>query len=165
MFSTERLVCPNLVTGPQKSGDSGRGKRARKYLWGLALVFALPLVLLACPVPGGGGGGGSNNNNSTSYTFSGTVVDALTGQPVAGATVVYSTFSATSAADGTFSMNLGTGTSVLSGGYGVYATGYQFLYATPITLTPTSNLNLKLALMTTPSNYATYPTHNVHGQI
>ncbi len=119
---------------------------------GLLLLFMV-LGFYGCNLQSAGSG-----NN----TYSGTVVDWFTGNPVSGATVAFGSYSATSAADGTFSMNLGQQTGTLTGDYSVYATGYQFLYVNSVTLNAASNLKLTIPLLHTPTIFA---AHTVSGKI
>ena len=110
-----------------------------KVIGFLSLVFLMSVFLTGCPAPGGGGGGAT--------TYSGTVLDFVTGQPVSGATVAFGAYSATSAPDGTFSINLGQQTGTLTGDFSMYATGYQFYYANSVTLNAPSSLKQTLRLV------------------
>jgi hypothetical protein len=127
--------------------------RYLKVIGILSFVSLISFFLAGCPAPGGDGG---------ITTYSGTVIDFVTGQPVPGATVAFGAYSATSASDGTFSINFGQQTGTLAGDFSVYATGYQFFYASSVTLNAASNLKQTLRL-TSLAAYTT--THTVSGKI
>jgi len=96
--------------------------RYLKVIGVLTLVFLISVFLTACPTPGGGGTG-------TSHTLSGKVLDSDSGQPVAGAKVGFANYPAvTTAGDGSFSIDLGTGTGTVTGDFYVYGGATQIAY-------------------------------------
>ncbi len=114
-------------------------------------VLFLALVL-GCPNP-------TSPPSGTSTFVSGKLIDAVTGGPIAGAKVYFSSYTGTSAGGGSFTLDLGKQTGTVSGGFGWNAAGYIFGYVNPISVDPGSNAPIVLPLA--PTDTTGYPTHTV----
>lgn len=80
----------------------GRAKATRRGV--LCGAFAvLALLVAGCGGGGGGGGGGTPSNRAT---ITGNVVDAVSGSGIPGVRVLYGDATATTGADGTFSITV-----------------------------------------------------------
>ncbi len=122
----------------------------KKLFFPAAVLMFLFLVLSGCP---------PNAPAPASHSFSGKVIDFVSGQPVSGVTVEFAGVSSTTSADGGFSIDLGQQTGTLSGSYAVRKSGYAFTYMEPVTADAGSDLQLTLRLV--PLDVSAYPTHTV----
>ncbi|HTZ51977.1 MAG TPA: carboxypeptidase-like regulatory domain-containing protein [Spirochaetia bacterium] len=110
-------------------------------------MLALLLSLVGCPPPGGG-----------AHYLNGRLFDPATGGPVAGATVTFSGKSATTASDGTFRVELPSGTGTVTGPFSAVAAGRVAWVADSFSAVVDSTLaDLPLQL----SNSSAYTTHSV----
>ena len=104
------------------------------------------MLLVVGTVASCGGGGSSSPTAPTSVatptnvTFSGTVTNTVTGVPVGGATVTIGSASATSSADGTYSLAV---TASGQAGFSVSASGY-YTRESAVSMTRATTINVKI---------------------
>lgn len=114
----------------------------------------LPCALLAVVLAACGGGG----NGGTGRALAGTIRDSRTGAPVAGVAVDYAGHSATSAADGSYRIDLADESGTVSGPFCAHASGYEVMYISPALL---SGSDESLSFSLTPLSTASYPTRTI----
>jgi hypothetical protein len=117
-----------------------------KPIFLVALVFLISFILAECkasvPVAG---------------RLSGKLIDAVTGDPVTGATVTFAGYTATTASDGTFSIDLGQQTGALTGDFGLNASG-RLVYLDQVCVDTARSAQFVFPFW--PGTSA-YPTHDV----
>ena len=106
------------------------------------LALTIVLVALGLLVPGcdlGGGGGATNK-------ITGVVRDAGSGDLVAAVTVSFGSSSATTGVDGSFSLDLGASSGVVTDDFSVYCSGYisRFVAQVPVNASQSTSLTIYL---------------------
>jgi hypothetical protein len=95
-------------------------KKGGRVLFVLTVVLAaLGLVIMGCDLGGNGG---------ATRKITGIVRDSVNGDPVNGATVTFGDSSATTGADGSFSLDLGASSGVVISSWSMRASGYDLTY-------------------------------------
>ena len=89
------------------------------------LAGVCSVLLLGCSLSANGGGGGGANTNHRLY---GSVRDTYSGQPVAGVSVMFADYSATTGADGSYSVEFSANSGRETGTLQLHKTGFNGLY-------------------------------------
>lgn len=98
------------------------------------VLVALGLVIAGCDL--GGNGDGATNK------ITGVVRDSASGELVAAVTVSFGSSSTTTSADGSYSLDLGASSGVVTGDFSVYGSGYTSLYAEQVPVDASQSTSL-----------------------
>ena len=120
----------------------------------LSLVSVTIVFLAGCP---------AGASTGASHTLSGKVFDDSSGQAVSGLTVEFASYSATTAGDGSFSIDLGQATGIITGAFSVHGTGYCTFYVSGCSLDASVDTNITWFMQ--PANFSAYPVHNITGHV
>ncbi|RPJ07843.1 MAG: hypothetical protein EHM28_05890, partial [Spirochaetaceae bacterium] len=115
-------------------------------------ICAILLALTGCAV------------ETTEHFFTGTVFNSDSGAPVQGYTVGFGAVSATTGADGRFSISLGKGGGSVSGAFYWYKTGYRPFFMNLMTASSSHDIDVILYASTI-ADSGTYPTKAFTGEI
>ncbi len=120
----------------------------------LSLVSVIVVFLAGCPAV---------NGTSTSHKLSGKVIDDGSGQAVSGLTVEFANYSATTAGDGSFTIDLGQATGIITGAFSMHGTGYSTLYISGCSLDAGVDTNITYFIHL--ANSSAYPSHTITGKV
>ena len=122
-----------------------------------AIVLAVLTALVGCDCFG------SEPEPQITHKVVGVVRDVYTGQVVSGVMIGIHSHSATSAADGSFSIDLGTRDGVETGEVRIIAANYQSLYSASVQVDSGKDAEVDLFLQ--PCSSSTYPSHSLTGHV
>jgi hypothetical protein len=134
-----------------------RGRRKVTEALATAIVLSVLTELVGCDCFG------SEPEPQIAHRVVGVVRDVYTGQVVSGVTIGIHSHSTTSAADGSFLIDLGTRGGVETGEVSIIAANYQSLYSASIRVDAGNDAEIELFLP--PCSSSTYPSHSLTGHV